>query len=201
MYTVNQSISVQNGVCVAAGGPALPCNPSQQPALFVPNGPPYLPAAAAPTHHSLTSIRLLPLLLWISPFSFFLLFLCLYDLHTVHLTEFQPLWVSSVRIAGNVVEAKYKMADHPSKHTEAPDPAETPALSGLTASFPLAGCRVIHEIQCSFKSKNIYMHKILNMPLFWHFKISCSTFLDFLTCLAQHLSVLQIYKIRCNSLQ
>lgn len=74
-----------NAVFVAAGGPALPCNPSQQPALFVPDGPPYLPAAAAPTHHSLTSIRLSPLL-WISPF-FFLLF-CLRDLHAVHLTEF-----------------------------------------------------------------------------------------------------------------
>lgn len=59
MFTVIYSILAPNGVCVAAegggeGGPALPCNSSQQPALFVPSGPPYLPVATASTHHSLT---------------------------------------------------------------------------------------------------------------------------------------------------
>lgn len=81
--------------------------------LFVPTGPPYLPAAAAPTHPSLTSIWLLPLLLWVSPFSFCLYCFC--DLHTVHLTEFEPSWVSDVRMEGEVVQAKHKMAGYRSE--------------------------------------------------------------------------------------
>lgn len=63
MFTVIYSILALNGVCVAAGGggeggPALPYNSSQQPALFVPSGPPYLPVAAASTHRSLTRTQL-----------------------------------------------------------------------------------------------------------------------------------------------
>lgn len=45
---------------------------------------------------------------------FFFIFLRLFDLHTVRLTEFQPSWVSAVRIASNVVEAKLK-ENYPSK--------------------------------------------------------------------------------------
>lgn len=45
------------------------------------------------------------------------------------------MWVSAVRIAGNAVQAKHKMADDHSKRTVMPNPAETPASSGLPASF------------------------------------------------------------------
>lgn len=61
---------------VGRGGPALPYNSSQQPALFVPSGPPYLPVAAASTHHSLTRTQLHLVSVH-----------CLFDLHTVHLTK------------------------------------------------------------------------------------------------------------------
>lgn len=89
---------------------------------------------------------------------FFPFFLCFYDLHTVRLTEFQPLWVSAVRIAGNVVQAKCKNGTLSLQIL-----LKLQLHLVLPVSFSLAGCGVVFEIQYSLKSKNIYMHKMRNI--------------------------------------
>lgn len=45
----------------------------------------------------------------------------------------------SLRIAGNVVQAKHKMADYLSKYTGVPNHAETPASAAFKNEFPFWG--------------------------------------------------------------